>query len=149
MKLKIAAIWLVVCSVLLISCKIQTESTTTYPTPNLDSAYASQNKFDWTGDYEGLLPCANCIGIKTEITLNANQTYTLKETYLDHSSKVYNSKGYFYFDTTQPDIITFDKAANERKFFVGDNYIESRNLDGSEITSILKVHYKIKKLDHK
>lgn len=32
--------------------------------------------------YEGILPCADCSGLKTELTLYANGTYFLKETYL-------------------------------------------------------------------
>ncbi len=35
--------------------------------------------------YRGMLPCADCAGINTELTLNADQTFTLKETYLTGS----------------------------------------------------------------
>jgi len=32
--------------------------------------------------YEGILPCADCSGLKTELTLYNNGTFFLKETYL-------------------------------------------------------------------
>src|SRR5207247_4698611 len=41
-----------------------------------------------TTTYEGVLPCADCSGLKTELTLNRNaktsapETYKLRETYL-------------------------------------------------------------------
>lgn len=49
----------------------------------LDSAHA-----ELIGSFEGVIPCADCGGIKTELTLfqdaanSENNTYTLKETYL-------------------------------------------------------------------
>lgn len=64
---------------------------------NIDSALASKNnggrEFDSShltlvGTFEGVLPCADCSGIKTELSLyqdiaNAdNNSYTLTETYL-------------------------------------------------------------------
>ncbi len=33
--------------------------------------------------YSGTLPCADCVGIKTTLTLYANQTYQLKSLYID------------------------------------------------------------------
>ncbi len=41
--------------------------------PNMLSA---QNTF-WSGTYRGVLPCANCEGMNTELTLNKNKTFDL------------------------------------------------------------------------
>lgn len=133
-------------SLLLIGCNLPKNTlTSTSSTPVVDS-HTVQNAVDWHGNYEGTLPCADCIGIKTEIKLNPNQTYILKETYLNQKSHEQISTGNFYFDSDQTSIIVLDKNAESRKFFVGENFIEARNLDGSEITSILKPHYKLIKL---
>ncbi len=43
----------------------------------------SQNSLDWNGTYEATLPCADCPGIKTILTLVADQTFTLSSTYLE------------------------------------------------------------------
>lgn len=63
----------------------------------IDSALAEKNKGGreldsasavLLGNFEGVIPCADCGGIKTELTLyqdianSENNTYTLKETYL-------------------------------------------------------------------
>jgi len=45
--------------------------------------------------YEGILPCADCEGLKTELTLNRDLTYNLKETYLAtrDGDKTFTSSG--------------------------------------------------------
>src|SRR5689334_14744175 len=37
----------------------------------------AQTSTDWVGTYRGVLPCASCEGIETELTLNKNKTYDL------------------------------------------------------------------------
>ena len=41
----------------------------------------AQNALDWNGTYQGLLPCASCEGIATELVLNNDGTYSLTEDY--------------------------------------------------------------------
>lgn len=36
----------------------------------------------WVGTYAGTLPCPDCKGIQTQLTLNADETYSLSTTYL-------------------------------------------------------------------
>jgi len=45
--------------------------------------------------YEGILPCADCAGLKTELALNRDNTYSLKETYLAtrDGDKAFSSTG--------------------------------------------------------
>ena len=45
-------------------------------TPSLDLAGVA-------GTYEGTLPAADCPGIKTVLTINADSTYQLKQDYID------------------------------------------------------------------
>src|SRR6187431_1282003 len=40
-------------------------------------SHNSMNSVDWVGTYRGVLPCASCEGIETELTLNKNKTYDL------------------------------------------------------------------------
>ncbi|GGD94473.1 copper resistance protein NlpE [Planktosalinus lacus] len=35
----------------------------------------SENSLDWHGTYQGILPCADCEGIQTEVTLHDNNTH--------------------------------------------------------------------------
>lgn len=48
----------------------------------------SQNALDWNGTYKGTLPCADCEGIETELTLNLDGNYLYKATYLGKGVKV-------------------------------------------------------------
>ena len=80
---------------LFIACNSRPE-TSPATNPDIDSALAVKTKIPGEPDatkmligvYEGVLPCADCEGIKTELTLfqdvaNAeNNSYILKETYL-------------------------------------------------------------------
>ena len=46
----------------------------------------SEHRFDLAavaGTYEGTLPAADCPGIKTVLTINADSTYQLKQDYID------------------------------------------------------------------
>ncbi|OAL81358.1 copper homeostasis protein CutF [Acinetobacter sp. SFB] len=124
----------------------QTESmqpTTTQPaTPMGDTAETS---LDWAGKYKGVFPCADCQGIETELELKTDKTYELTQKYLgkgkNNESKV---KGTFSFDPDNPSVIRLDKAGENRKFFVGENFVEARDINtGKMIDS--KLNYKLQK----
>lgn len=102
-------ILLPVCIIMLfIACNSRPE-TTPATNPNIDSALAVKTKIPgepdatrtFIGVFEGVLPCADCEGIKTELTLyqdvaNAdNNSYILKETYLgiNTGDTTFTSKG--------------------------------------------------------
>lgn len=93
---------------------------------------------DWNGDYEGILPCADCEGIKTELELKSDKTYELSEEYLGKTGgKKLEVKGTFTFDSTNPSIIILDQSADARKFFVGENKLYARDQTGAEFTGEL------------
>lgn len=108
----------------------------------------AETSLDWAGEYKGVFPCADCEGIKMELELKSDKTYELKEEYLGKGSgKEFKSKGAFSFDASNPSIITLDKAAENRKFFIGENYAEARDLQtGKAIDS--QLNYKLMKGTH-
>lgn len=124
----------------------QTQSmqpTNTQPaTPMSDTAETS---LDWAGEYKGVFPCADCEGIKTDLELKADKTYELTEEYLGKGkNNEFKVKGTFSFDQDNPSIIRLDKAEDNRKFFVGENFVEARDMDtGKAIDS--KLNYKLQK----
>ena len=93
---------------LFIACNSRPESNPA-TNPNIDSALAVKTKIPGEPDatrllvgvFEGVLPCADCEGIRTELTLyqdvaNAdNNSYILKETYLgvNTGDTTFTSKG--------------------------------------------------------
>jgi len=111
-----------------------------------DTAHTAENALDWNGTYKGILPCADCEGIKTEIELNSDKTYEIKETYLGKGDgKPFESKGSFQFDSKNSSIIELDKAGDSRKYFVAEGYLKALDMDGKEITGDLADKYQLKK----
>ncbi|MCH7328199.1 copper resistance protein NlpE [Acinetobacter modestus] len=111
-----------------------------------DTAHTAENALDWNGTYKGILPCADCEGIKTELELNLDKTYEIKETYLGKGDgKPFESKGSFQFDSKNSSIIELDKAGDSRKYFVAEGYLKALDMDGKEITGDLADKYQLKK----
>jgi heat shock protein HslJ len=79
----------------------------------------SRNSLDWAGTYEGVLPCADCLGTKTRLTLNQDGSYRLV-TQPQGSQKAEKSvTGIF---TWQPsgNAITLDERGGRQQFSVGE-----------------------------
>lgn len=113
-----------------------------------DNAHTAENALDWNGTYKGILPCADCEGIKTELELNSDKTYEIKETYLGKGDgKPFESKGSFQFDSKNSSIIELDKAGDSRKYFVAEGYLKALDMDGKEITDDLADKYQLKKVE--
>ncbi|MCO4292200.1 copper resistance protein NlpE [Solitalea sp. MAHUQ-68] len=87
--------------------------------------------------YSGVLPCADCEGIKTELELFQDNTYALKETYLGKgdgkkfiSTGNYNTEKGFEIDRDASlYVIDYDKQGNERYFVQFSN-------KGNELTML-------------
>lgn len=126
--------------------EVQTNSSQTHTTV-ADPAHTAENSLDWNGTYQGILPCADCPGIKTTLTLNLDKTYSLEESYLERQVKPIISKGIFKFDKTNSSLIVLDGAADNRIYFIGEGFAEARALDGSAIDGPLKAHYHLKKIN--
>lgn len=102
----------------------------------------AENALDWSGVYKGVLPCADCEGIQTELTLNKDHTFELKETYLGKGDgKAVSATGSFSFDTTNKAVIVLDSKTRQGKYFVGENRLTQLNLDGTKVEGSLAEHY--------
>jgi len=104
-----------------------------------------------TTTYEGVLPCADCSGLKTELTLNRNasssapETYKLRETYLGKSAGTRTTTGKWTIVRGTPDNpdatvyqLNPDKPQEVTNFLVvNDNQIRQLDRDRQEIKSTL------------
>ncbi|WP_308271150.1 copper resistance protein NlpE [Prevotella sp.] len=64
----------------------------------VDTTASNKDNVDLTsvaGTYEGTLPAADCPGIKTVITINADSTYLLKQDYIDKKDGHDEASGIF------------------------------------------------------
>lgn len=57
--------------------------------------HTSEISLDWAGGYSGILPCADCEGISTELTLNSDGTYQLISQYLGKEELIDTVSGEF------------------------------------------------------
>ena len=113
----------------------------TTPSENIDTTLNN----NWLGKYEGIFPCADCEGIKVELELKPNNLYELSEEYLGTNPQTESEiKGSFSFNAEDKSLITLDEKAENRKFAIGDGFIEARDIEtGKKIESSL--NYKLLK----
>jgi uncharacterized lipoprotein NlpE involved in copper resistance len=58
-------------------------------------AHHEHKSQDWPGIYNGLTPCADCIGVKTTLALNKSGSYLLMTQFLGKSEREFVEKGKF------------------------------------------------------
>jgi len=123
------------------TAEAKTDSISVEPITN--DGHNSQNSLDWAGTYEGTLPCADCPGITTTITLKDDNTYTMTEEYVDKKTKA-EDKGKFEWDKSGGKISLVSKDG-KRQYIVGENQLIHLDMDGKEITGPNKDLYILKK----
>lgn len=68
---------------------------------------------NYYGTYEGTLPCADCSGIKTVLTLNDDTTYDLTQEYLE-KEPAFNESGTY---TVENDLVTLITPSSGNKTY--------------------------------
>ncbi|MDX1277493.1 copper resistance protein NlpE N-terminal domain-containing protein [Oceanihabitans sediminis] len=106
----------------------------------------SQNSLDWDGTYTGTLPCADCEGIESTITLNSDLTYSAKAVYLGEKGVQFDSEGKFKWMDNGSKIQLSDEEGT--MYFVGENTLTLLDKNGEKNTGELAEHYVLKKQDH-
>lgn len=103
----------------------------------------SENALDWSGTYTAVVPCADCPGIKTDVTLNKDKTFTLNEEYLERNVKN-QDKGSFGWDVSGK-VITLKGKNSSYKYRVGENTLTQLDMSGQPIDGPNKDLYVFKK----
>lgn len=104
----------------------------------------AKNSLDWNGEYEGVLPCADCEGIKTTIQLNDNGTYVMTTKYLGEGEEE-TVEGSFKWDVTGTVITLINKDIEPYKIKVVEGAIQKLDIEGKEVTGELAKFYFLKK----
>ncbi len=101
----------------------------------------SRTSLDWSGRYEGTIPCADCEGIRTVITLNPDHTYKKVSTYIKGEKKdTFVEAGDFKWTTDGGNIII--SSGNEKHLYkVGENRLIMLDMEGKEITGPIADKY--------
>jgi uncharacterized lipoprotein NlpE involved in copper resistance len=105
----------------------------------------SQTALDWAGTYSGIIPCADCAGIETQISLNMDNTYQINWKYLDKSDETYTQEGTFTWDCTGSFIILENAGADyfPSMYKVCEGYLLQLDMEGNVITGELADNYKL------
>lgn len=105
----------------------------------------SQNSLDYAGTYMGELPCADCEGIETQITLNEDGTFAKKMTYLGKGDDdSFEEKGNYTWDTAGQEI-TLEGHEAPNQYFVGENTLTQLDINGQKIEGDLAALYVLRK----
>lgn len=123
-----------------------TDSTVTAKTETTtDDGHTSQNSLNYVGAHSGVLPCADCEGIRTEITLNQNEIYTKRITYLGKAdNNFFEEKGNYTWNTAGRQI-TLEGQGIPNQYLVGENTLTQLDTKGRKIEGNLAALYMLKK----
>lgn len=122
-------------------CKPTSLNDKTGETMNADN---SRNSLDWAGVYRGVLPCADCSGIRTQIILNKDLTYEMALQYPGKESGVIKSNGTFQWNSAGH-IITLTGSREPNQYLVGEGKLFKLDKNGNRIQGDLAEEYILKK----
>jgi uncharacterized lipoprotein NlpE involved in copper resistance len=112
------------------------------------SAFAqhnSQNSLDWAGTYKGIMPCADCEGIRTIITLTEKNEFSVRMQYLGKKANEYKYSGKVVWNSGESIITLITKGDNSKEYyFVGEGYIQKLDSDKKKIDGDLEEMFKLK-----
>ena len=106
--------------------ELQSEASAAAPV----DGHNSRNSLDWAGSYEGVLPCADCPGIKTQLVLHPDGRFDLSTQYLDRQVTPQTASGRFTWNSAGG-AITLDAAGWGQQFRVGEGRLLQLNRDGT------------------
>jgi uncharacterized lipoprotein NlpE involved in copper resistance len=105
----------------------------------------SRNSLDWDGIYQGVIPCADCEGIKTKMMLAKDGTYERTTVYLGRSEETFIDQGTFSWNDDNS-IITINLENNDtQQYQVGENVLFFLDKEGNRITGSLADNYNLTK----
>jgi copper homeostasis protein (lipoprotein) len=111
-----------------------------------DPAHTSQNALDWDGMYVGVVPCADCAGIRMWVQIDTSLQFVVASQYLGKSDEVFRDSGAFHWDETGRMILLGDSSLpSYRVFRVVENKIIMLDASESVTTGPLASNYQLYK----
>jgi uncharacterized lipoprotein NlpE involved in copper resistance len=107
--------------------------------------HTSRTSLDWMGTYTGVLPCADCAGIETRVTLHEDGTFTRSRTYLGRDDRARMDDGEFAWDDAGQTITLTAGDGSMARYQVGENVLVHLDREGRPITGALADQYRLAK----
>ncbi len=106
----------------------------------------AKNSLDYIGQYQGIVPCADCEGIETSLLLEDDKNYVLKTNYLGRKNVAVNEVRGFYSWNEDGNTIVLSGIENApNQYFVSENYLTQLDLEGHKISGELAAKYVLHK----
>lgn len=107
----------------------------------------SATSLDWTGVYHGVLPCADCDGLLTTLTLNKDKTFKRVMVYKGKSDQAFEESGKFSWDNTGS-VVMLQGITNSSAYYkVGENQVTQLDMQGKAVEGELADMYILKKTE--
>ena len=107
--------------------------------------HTNANSLDWAGEYKGVVPCADCEGIETSLTLNRDTSYQLSTSYLGKDATAFKQQGHFEWNNTGSIVQLLQQKDGPAWYKVVENQLIQLDMAGQLITGDLAENYKLTK----
>jgi heat shock protein HslJ len=124
---------------------VDVTETTEIAASTIPDAHNSQNSLDWNGVYQGVVPCADCQGIETRITLKSDGMFLRSLKYLGKDPNAFFDQGNFTWDASGSKITLTGENGETQIYQVGENVLFHLDKEGNRITGDLADNYKLMK----
>lgn len=109
--------------------------------------HSSRSSVDWAGSYQGVIPCADCEGIRTIVQLNQDHTYQLYQKYLGKDADPQSTVSTFSWSSDGRSIVL--KAGKNAYYLqVGENRLFWLDQKKKRIKGTLENHYILRKYEN-
>lgn len=145
--MKTTLVSIVLSGLLLVSCGHKEEhpaAEAAKSTP--DVSHSPKRTLDYQGYYKGVLPCADCEGIETELALNDTVHYVLTTRYLGKSDAPFVTKGTYVWNADETHVRLNNNGDGPNEYVVSENQLTQLDVEGKPITGQLATRYILQKM---
>jgi uncharacterized lipoprotein NlpE involved in copper resistance len=135
MTRKLVRVLLVALALMSTNCTYRASISADYP---VIDEHNSRNALDWAGTYAGVLPCADCAGLETTLTIREDSSYLLETRHLGQEDHIFVEQGTFTW-LEGGNIIQLNDGTTH--YQVGENRLFLLDRRGRRITGDLAAHY--------
>jgi len=125
--------------------RVQTGKSKTEDSRAVSDGHNSQNSLDWEGTYSGVLPCDDCEGVETTITLKGDEKYSRKLVYRGKSKTPLMSAGKFEWNEAGSAVTLLSPSGENEVYRVGENQLIKLDQEGQTVAGDLNNEYTLKK----
>lgn len=120
----------------------------TEPYEVISPTHESKLALDYTGRYEGIVPCADCEGIETVLTLVDTTNFVLETKYLGKPSNDIHKVEGMYNWSEKNNVIRLNGITDRPNlFFVAENKLIQLDMEGQRISGDLATKYELAKVN--